>query len=206
MSSWNHIKSCPEPPIGSISVLPCKDASDYYPHTREATFRSLIPSSYTIFFLIELVVTSFQFEDERMSSLSSAFANANRGNLTTIFTPPASCLTETTIVSFPTTALANTTSTFTTTKIFKNHFSWGDGNCYPSTIATSAGSTRWENGYYYCAFGNAEVGEEKLITFSTRYMSIWMDICMPDLNKRTRIPDHDIEPNECGDVLSIVCP
>ncbi|KAE8446807.1 hypothetical protein EG329_011584 [Mollisiaceae sp. DMI_Dod_QoI] len=82
-------------------------------------------------------------------SLSSAFALANRGPLTTIFTPPASCLTETTVVSFPTTALANRTSTFTTTKIFINHFSWGDGNCYPSTIATFDGSTRWGNGYYY---------------------------------------------------------
>jgi hypothetical protein len=82
-------------------------------------------------------------------SISSAFASANRGPLTTIFTPPASCLSETTLVSFLTT-VSPTSSGFTTTKIFINHFSWGDAACYPSTIATISGSTRWNNGYYYC--------------------------------------------------------
>lgn len=84
-----------------------------------------------------------------MTSLSSAFLSANRGPLTTIFTPPNSCLSETTLVSFETTISSLTTS-YTTTKIFINHYSWGDGACYPSTIATISGSTRWNNGYYYC--------------------------------------------------------
>lgn len=83
------------------------------------------------------------------SSLQSAFLSANRGPLTKIFTPRASCLDETTLVSYLTTISSLTTS-YTTTKIFINHYSWGDGACYPSTIATISGSTRWNNGYYYC--------------------------------------------------------
>jgi hypothetical protein len=82
-------------------------------------------------------------------NLSSAFAAANRGALTTIFTPPGTCLTETTLVSFLTTS-DSSTDIFTTTKLFINHFSWGDPDCYPSTIATISGYTRWNNGYYYC--------------------------------------------------------
>ena len=98
------------------------------------------------------------------SSMSSAFASANRGPLTTIFTPPASCLSETTLVSYLTTTSASSASSvagsastpsvsasgFTTTKIFINHYSWGDSACYPPSIATIDGSTRWNNGYYYC--------------------------------------------------------
>jgi hypothetical protein len=86
----------------------------------------------------------------RMSTLlQSAFLSANRGPLTKLFTPPSSCLSETTLVSYLTTISSLTTS-YTTTKIFINHYSWGDGACYPSTIATISGSTRWNNGYYYC--------------------------------------------------------
>ena len=84
------------------------------------------------------------------SSLSSAFASANRGPLTTIFTPPVSCLSETTLVSLQTTPSGPTTG-FTTTKVFLNHFSWRDPACYPSTIVTIDASTRWDNGYYYYA-------------------------------------------------------
>ncbi|KAE9367925.1 hypothetical protein N431DRAFT_514527 [Stipitochalara longipes BDJ] len=82
------------------------------------------------------------------SSLESAFLSANRGPLTKIWTPPASCVSETTLISYFTTISSLTTS-YTTTKIFINHYSWGDGSCYPSTIATISGSTRWNNGYYY---------------------------------------------------------
>jgi hypothetical protein len=90
------------------------------------------------------------------ASLSSAFASANRGPLTTIFTPPASCLEQTTLLSWETTAPAAAASIFTTTKVFVGHYRWGDISCYPSTIATLGGEINWENGYYYCmssAFG-----------------------------------------------------
>jgi hypothetical protein len=55
-------------------------------------------------------------------SISSAFASVNRGPLTIIFTPPALCLLETTLVSFLIT-VSLISSGFMTTKIFINHFS-----------------------------------------------------------------------------------
>lgn len=82
-------------------------------------------------------------------NISSAFAAANRGALTTTFTPPGTCLTETTLISYYT-SLSSVTVAYITTKVFINHFSWGDPACYPSTIATISGYTRWNNGYYYC--------------------------------------------------------
>jgi hypothetical protein len=87
-----------------------------------------------------------------MSKSADAFAFANRGPLTTIFTPPASCLSETTLVTYTTTADASETtsgsaSVITTTKVFINHYSWGNQDCYPST---SGIGTKWGDGYYYC--------------------------------------------------------
>ena len=135
------------------------------------------------FFIIGLFEQMFKMTDASEYSngnLSSAFAAANRGALTTIFTPPGTCLTETTLVSYLTTS-DSSTDFFTTTKSFINHFSWGDPDCYPSTIATISGYTRWNNGYYYCEtphliFLAIENIDDKL---STRNMSKWVDISVP---------------------------
>jgi len=102
-------------------------------------------------------------------SFSSAFASANRGPLNYVFTPPASCMSETTLVSYLTKLSSPSSAAFTTTKVFINHFSWGDSACYPPTIATTLGTTRWNNGYYYspgiCPSGWASACQQQTSAF-----------------------------------------
>jgi hypothetical protein len=142
------------------------------------------------------------------STLQSAFLSANRGPLTRIFTPPTSCLSETTLVSYETTISSLTTS-YTTTKIFINHYSWGDGACYPSTIATIDGSTRWNNGYYYCRRTiNQSLDCRRLEradeVYSSRNMSEWLGFSLPGTDKRLRVFDDLGKRDERGDVLPFV--
>lgn len=119
-------------------------------------------------------------------SQRSSYSAANRGALTTIFSPPESCLSQTTLVSYLTTVSSISGSAkFTTTKIFINHFSWGDSSCYPSTIATVDGQTKWGNGYYYCTFYipplNSRVQwqyDTNNFSYSPRYMSLGLDISL----------------------------
>jgi hypothetical protein len=120
-----------------------------------------------------------------LESLSSTFASANRGPLTTIFTPPTSCLSETILLSFPTT-LSGSAETFTTTKVFINHFSWGIPACDSTTTATIDGSTKWNSGYYYCmlllwkALSNKCLESELIRISSTRNLPPWMDVSLPN--------------------------
>ena len=70
-----------------------------------------------------------------MAAASSSSTSAeNRGPITTIFTPPSTCLATTTLL----------TDTY-----LLNHWLSGDPNCYPS--ATEAESIWYSNwgGYYY---------------------------------------------------------
>ena len=141
--------------------------------------------------------------DVASSDLSAAFASANRGALTTIFTPPATCLTETTLVSYLTIPSSDTAE-YLTTKIFINHFSWGDPACYPPTVATIDGFTRWDNGYYYCrtpCYLGSKVLTSKL---STRNMSEWMDVGAQANGERIRILNNNRQQYISCYVLSFV--
>jgi hypothetical protein len=73
-------------------------------------------------------------------SVSSGFAAADRG---AVFIPPASYLSETTLVSYTTTSSGSETetisgpaSTYRTTKTFINHYEGGNQDCYPETEGT----------------------------------------------------------------------
>ncbi len=77
-----------------------------------------------------------------MSTTSNSFAEDNRGPLTTIYTPPATCL-------------AITTGLFQTSSdgggdyvYFQNHYIVGDTACYPPTIDSPHGTEYWGNYYY----------------------------------------------------------